>query len=129
MGWKGYRRRAARCCAVAAATPALALFALRHRHRDSLELVALYERDVGDGAAILQRRCDADGAEASVASQGLLHRCSQGSLGLGHRRALALCGGVIFAFGNRLGLDDLTGVVVYDHLEEPPPISVSELIP
>src|SRR5437867_13027981 len=38
------------------------------RHRNSLELFALCERDVGDGAAILQRRCDADCAKACVAS-------------------------------------------------------------
>src|SRR6266571_5105482 len=88
------------------------------RHRNSLELFALCERDVGDGAAILQRRCDADSSEAGVPSQGLLHRCPKGHLRLGHRRLLALCGGVILAFCNRLGLDDLTGVVVYDHLEE-----------
>ena len=73
------------------------------RHRNSLELLALCERDVGDGAAILQQRCDPECAEASVASQGFLQCCSKGYLRLGYRRALALCGGVIFTPCNRLG--------------------------
>src|SRR5712664_680817 len=68
------------------------------RHRNSLELLALRECDFGNGAAILQRWRDTHCAEASVASQGSLHRCLQRDLGLGHRRTLALCGGVIFAF-------------------------------
>src|SRR5712692_6047801 len=90
------------------------------RHGNNPELLALCERHIGGGAAVLQRRCDADCAEASVASQGLLHRCPKGPLRLGHCRALAMRGGVVFAFCNRFGLDDLTGVVVYDHLEELP---------
>src|SRR5438309_11168827 len=70
------------------------------------------------GAAILQRRRDAECAKASVATQGLLHRCPKGPLRLGQRRALALRGGVILACCNRVSLDDLTGGVVDNHLVE-----------
>src|SRR6266704_160807 len=38
------------------------------RHPNSLELLTFCERDVGNGATILQRRCDADCAKACVAS-------------------------------------------------------------
>ena len=55
------------------------------RHRNGRDLLTLCERDVGDGAAILQRWCDADGAGAGVASQGLLHRCPKRSLRLRQR--------------------------------------------
>src|SRR5207247_801498 len=47
---------------------------LGQRHRNSLELLALCERHIGDGAAILQRRHDADCAEADVGSQRVRHR-------------------------------------------------------
>src|SRR2546426_917411 len=53
---------------------------LLQRHRNSLDLLTLCKRDVGDGAAILQRWCDADGAGGGVASQGLLHRRPKRSL-------------------------------------------------
>src|SRR5713226_3895170 len=103
------------------ATPAwalfVALFALLQRHRNRLELLALSERHRGGGAAILQRRCDADRAEASAASQGLLHRCLKRPLRFRHRRALAPRSEEIFTLGDRLGLGELTGVVVYNHLE------------
>src|SRR2546429_6753710 len=46
------------------------------------------------------------------------HLSPKGPLLLGHCRALALCSGLILALSNRLGLDDRTGVVVYNHLEE-----------
>ena len=52
------------------------------RHGNGLELLTLCEGDVGNGAAILQRRCDADCAKASVASEDLLHRCAKGHLRL-----------------------------------------------
>src|SRR2546429_8404789 len=46
------------------------------------------------------------------------HLSPKGPLLLGHCRALALCSGLIFSLRNRLGLDDRSGVVVYNHLEE-----------
>src|SRR2546426_12271172 len=91
---------------------------LLQRHRNSLALLTLCKRDVGDGAAILQRWCDADGAGGGVASQGLLHRRQKRSLRLRHRRDMALRPGGIFAFGDRFGLVDSTACVVTNHLEE-----------
>src|SRR6266550_3547519 len=88
------------------------------RHRNSLELLALCECDFGNGAAILQRWRDTQCAEAGVAFQGCFHSGPQRDLRLGHRRTLALCGGVIFAFSNRLGLDDRTAVGIDNYLEE-----------
>src|SRR5437867_3441719 len=104
-------------------------FVLQRIHRTIADLAGLdlkamafrgtaEERDVGDSVAIRHRRCDADCAKASVGSQRVLHRCTQRDLRLGHRRALTLCGGVVFAFSNRLGLDDCTAVGIDNHLEE-----------
>jgi hypothetical protein len=59
---------------------------------------------------------DADRLEAGVRFLGLAHHIAQRALGLGHRRLLLRLGQVVAA-DDRLGLGDLAGLVVDDHLE------------
>src|SRR5439155_10698571 len=83
-----------------------------------LPFLALDERDVRDGVAVLECRHDADHAESLV----LLGRGGGGGiqrpLGFRHRFALCLVGRQVVPAGDRLGLRDLARLVVNDDLGE-----------
>src|SRR5215471_11047201 len=101
-------------CDSRAVRPGGSVELLGHR----LPLRAFQEGDLGHRVVVLHRRHDGHGAESRVGLHGLGGRRGERALGLRHHLALGPRVLEVVVLGDRLGLGDLPGLVVDDHLGE-----------